>query len=211
MYLAEWHDAYPPNCPLRSNGKPGCITARVKLSQPRPLRTGSAIVRYQYGVNWVEALNPYMEAVSPDRSGSWVCPIVGGDTYPENSRTARVSYVFNRNLVEGANASSAYPCKTMMVRETDRLLDAELRPTNYSCGRPDVEPDSPFLTDHDSRIGDTNPDLHARRSNILFADGHVKTYGTKQLSRKPIWDQKRRQWLLRVPDSEWSHTVAITP
>ena len=82
-------------------------------------------------------------------------------------------YAFNRNLLDDRSGSYAFASTLMMVREMDRLVDAELRPTNYSCGLPDVPPDSPFLTTRDSRIGSTNPDLHSQGSNVLFADAHV--------------------------------------
>lgn len=104
----------------------------------------------------------------------------------------------------------------MMVREMDRLVNAELRPINDSTDSPNTPPDSAFLTTRDSRLGDTDADLHYGKSNILFADGHVKLIDCTQLA--PQWDPHTKRWYNHInADSKTpkqnalNKTIAITP
>ena len=131
---------------------------------------------------------------------------------PGDDSTAAVSYAFNRNLVERPEKAVRYAANTMMVREMDRRVDAELRPTNYSCGRPDVPPDSPFLTKHDSRMEETNPGVHGEGSNVLFADGHVQGFHG---FLKPDTSPPRGVGLPRlgaaITSQDMSKTIRITP
>ena len=214
MYLAEWHDTYPINRGFLSNGKLGHIVSHVKLTRPEKLRPDSTGARYRYGVNWVEALIPYIsEMIYHDSWAAWHCEKAGSQTFPRNSNTAEVSYAFNRNLAGRPERAVRTASNLMMVREMDRLVDAELRPTNYSCGLPDVPPDSPFLTTRDSRIGRTSARPHYNGSNVLFADGHVKGFSTELLPAKPRWDSKDRQWFNCIDPSKRAQckSIAITP
>ncbi len=216
MYAQDNHDMYPTNRRLLPNGKLGPICIRVKLTPIDATEKAGKPMRYKYGVGWVDALRPYTEAITQDSAGALRCAAAGNKTYPSDSKTARVSYVFNRNLIEQPAGIVRQSANLMIVRESDRLLDAELRPTNYSSGRPDLPPDSPFLTKRDSRIGATNSKLHGVRSNILFADGHVKRFSADyfptRLTRTHNWDPKTGQWWNIVsPTDPKSQSIAITP
>lgn len=214
IYLGEWHDTYPTNRALLSNGKLGRVASHIKLmpADDRKWNRNGTLAPSRYGINWVEALFPYMEAISKDSSGAWACPLAK-QKYPENSNTAAVSYAFNRNLAGRPEEAIRTSSNMLMVREMDRLVDAELRPTNYSCGLPGVPPDSAFLTKHDSRIGRTNPKQHSNGSNILFADGHVKSFNATDMPDKPVWDPKDRQWYNCIDPSRrgMSKSIGITP
>lgn len=221
MYLSEWHDMYPTNRPWLPDGKLGRISAHVKLSPDGKVEEDGKPERFHYGVNWVEALYPYMEAISggysTPPSAAWRCGAAGDRKFPEGSKTASVTYALNRNLVERPEMAVRCAADTMMVREMDRAVDAELRPTNYSCGRPDVPPNSPFLTASDSRIGNTNAKLHGNGSNVLFADGHVKGFSSRYFPRHIIaqqsWDPKEKRWFNHTSGQpvEVLRTIAITP
>jgi prepilin-type processing-associated H-X9-DG protein len=213
MYLAEWHDAYPTNRGFLSNGGLGRTAVRVKLTPAGEKNPDGFRPRYRYGVNWVEALIPYTDSICGDGFRYWACGTVGKKRYPESSHTVAVSYAFNRNLIERPENVIQTASNMLMVREMDRRVDAELRPTNYSCGRPDVPPDSAFLTGHDSRIGKTSPKLHNMGSNVLFADGHVKNFSTESLPDKPRWDPQDRQWYNCLDPSRLGQckSIAITP
>ncbi len=214
MHAQDNHDFYPTNRRFLPNGKLGPICIRVKLTPLDATSIDDKPFRYKYGAGWVDAIRPYMEAITKDSAFAMRCQLVGDRRYPSDSRTARVSYAFNRNLIEHPERVVRTAASLMAVRELDRLVDSELRPTNYSCGRPDCPPDSPFLTTHDSRLGATNPNRHGTGQNILFADGHVKRFGPNyfptHLTRAHNWDPNTAQWW-NCLSGDQAHTIAITP
>lgn len=219
LYLADWHDTYPTNRVLLANGKLGRVASHIKLTPADDKNSDGTPARFRYGVNWVEALSPFMEQISMNSNGAWRCQSLGSQTYPENSNTAAVSYAFNRNLIGRPEQAIHTASNLMVVREMDRLVDAELRPANYSCGLPDAPPDSPFLTTRDSRIGSTKPELHSTGSNVVFADGHVKWFSAewfpdqRHITAKLCWDSKDRQWYNCLDPRKPSQykSIAITP
>ena len=219
MYLSEWNDRYPTNRRYLPNGKLGPVSARVKLTPAGSTDNSNKPERFRHGVSWVEALYPYVEAVSKESSGVWACPAASKAKYPKNSNTAYVTYAFNRNLIERPEIAIHTASNLMVIRETDRYIDSELRPTNYSCGRSDVPPDSPFLTKHDSRIGETMQDIHNNGSNVLFADSHVKLFladsfpDERHITAGKCWDAKDRRWYnsLDSKDQKNYKRIAITP
>lgn len=215
MYATDNHDMYPTNRRFLPNGKLGPVSARVKLTPVDATDKNGKPLHFRYGVNWVEALTPYMEAITKESAVAYRCKAASDAAFPENSQTARVTYVMNRNIMERPEQCVRESGSLMALREVDRLVDAELRPTNYSCGRPDLPPDSPFLTKHDSRIGATNPIRHGQGSHILFADGHVKRftpdYFPDRITRTNCWDPKTEQWWNIISSSPISKSIAITP
>lgn len=221
LYLSEWHDMYPTNRNWAGKDSLGPISCYVKLTPPKPEnKTTEKPERYRYGVNWVEALYPYLEAVSGGRSSAWTCPVVTGNKTLDDSSTARATYVMNRNLIEKPEKVIRSASSLMLVREMDRLVDAELRPTNNSCGNPKMPPHEPYLTTDNEN--DTNGRLHGPGSNILFADGHVKGYSEKYLPKQrditkaKSWDPVDKQWYNYCSKSpsiteSMKRTIAITP
>ena len=180
MYLSDWQDTYPTNRQLGPAG-PGNVTDQINLStgvdengDPR---------RFQYGVNWVEALYPYVEAItkSSDPMTTWRCPKASNKTYPINSTTAAVSYSFSACLVEQPEGILKGAANLMMVREVDRLANAILRPSVDVTGGAAVPPRTPLLNKFDWRMHETENRIHANGSHVLFADGHVKGYDMKIL------------------------------
>jgi prepilin-type processing-associated H-X9-DG protein len=217
MYAQDNHDCYPPNCRFLPNGKLGPICIRVKLTPLDPNAQDDKPFHYKYGAGWVDAIRPYMEAITKDSAGAMHCTSAGEKRYPSDSKTARVTYAFNRNLIEQPEGIVQTSASLMAVRELDRLVDSELRPTNCSTARPDLPPDSPFLTARDSRIGATRSKLHEfGGSNILFADGHVKRFGPDYfptyLTRAANWDPETAQWWNIIsPTDPRCQSIAITP
>lgn len=205
MYLSDWDDHFPTNRQFDSSGKLGAIEPSVKLTPPATDKDGRPI-RFKYGANWVEGLYNYIEAVTEqnDPNSIWKCPSITLSPYPADSKTASVSYVFNRNLIEVDEKRIKSTGNLMMVRESDRLLEADLRPTNDTTWTSKKRPVSPFLTKHDDLIGSTNPKLHGNGSHILFADGHVKMFPyetTKNIS----WDANTAKWY------NANNRIAVTP
>jgi len=195
MYLTDWSGTFPTNRPRVGAKRLGAISSYVELSQTEPLPGKTDPPRFQHGANWVEALQPYVEAItkSPDPMSAWRCP-------QSAARTEGTSYVMNRNLVEKSEGVITCAANLMLIRESDRLVSSELRPLNDSTGKPNTPPISPFLTRHDPLMGDTEPRLHSNGSHILFADGHVKIFDSgyfpaqKDITKANCWDPVTGQW-----------------
>lgn len=218
LYLQDWHGTYPTNRPRLQNGNLGPISCRVTLTAAGTIdqKTNKQVVG-GHGVNWVEALYDYMEPPSPDSNGAWECKsaCLTAGSYPARSRTAYATYVLNRNLVGRPEMCISQADRLMLVREMDRHANSELRPTNYSCGRPNVPPDSPFLNGSDSRLGKTETRLHGVGSHILFADRHVQlfpdtAYPTGRVLPKRCWDATEKRWYNSLT-GRYAKKIAVTP
>ena len=223
VYASDNDDMFPTNRVWIEHGRLGSVRVRVKLSQPDSEHPR----RFQYGANWVEAIYPYIERMSgaSDAASVWKCDHASSRACPERSRTAAVTYAFNRNLIEQPEYIVHDGSQLMMVREMDRLVDAELRPTNNTTWSSKKPPISPFLTKRDAKLGKTDPKLHNGGSYILYADGHAKWYRSSylpdqsKLTKRNCWDPKTRQWYNYRPDNTdagapskpMQRSIAITP
>jgi prepilin-type processing-associated H-X9-DG protein len=191
MYLSDWDDIYPPNRTMRRGVS--VLSPDVRLSEYDEDSDGVR-GRYRYGVNWVEALQPYVAKVTDGEAvEAWRCPAASRHRATGAGPNARVSYAFNANLVERSEGWILNAGNLMMIRELDRLYDAVLRPVSPSQTSKDA-PRYAFLQEKDV---DASPDeckLHGEGSYILFADGHVKTFSIAYFPDKCEWDKKTRQW-----------------
>ena len=197
---------------------------------PGSTGSGGTPLRFQYGINWVEALYPYVQAreaktARPYKS-VFICPNASTNKYPVNSNAA-VTYAFNANLAEHSSQLNTIPNKLMMIRELDRLYNSVLRPVNDSNCSSGTRPMSPFLDTYDEAVSQINqrsstPNQHSTGSYILFADGHVGYFTTDyfpdqdKISSVNCWDTETQQWWnynnsnTNVPDY-MRRTIAITP
>lgn len=209
MYLEDWHDVYPTNRPILARGKVGAISSSVELTPAAEIAKG----RKPRNLTWVEALYPYIEPPVEGDNGDWQCRNATSGRYPPGSKTAYTSYVFNCNMVQQPEQIIRNSDITMLVREVDRLVSAELRPTNYSCDGPGTVPISPFLTTHDVRFGKTESRLHGNGEYILFADSHVGYIDSsafpERITRENGWDAKASRWRIKMDSG--SNQIAITP
>jgi prepilin-type N-terminal cleavage/methylation domain-containing protein len=192
MYVQEWHDMYPSQDYSQS---PGVPNSNVQLSWPGNITTDGKPVRYQYGTNWVEALQPYMEAISKDSSGAWKCGAAASKTDPPSPvpkwDTAAVNYAMNANLVDQPEGVIRSAANLLAVREMDRKVNSVLRPYNVSSDSTKT-PAAPFLTNTDtglSALGGqaTIEKEHGPGSNIRFADSHVKMFPTNYFPHSPAF------------------------
>ena len=192
LYTADNNNRYPTNRKLT-----GVMSYEVQLSAPPP---GTQVI-FMYGINWVEALYPYIQKTAEKTGQDWRtflrCPNASNVAYgPTTSlkATAFVTYAFNGYLVEYSSLIVQNSEKVMMIRELDRKMNAEFRPYNDQMHHPlsgagingirpaigsdDDKPMDPFLTTSDMQLTGkvlTNK-LHANGSHILFADGHTKYF-----------------------------------
>jgi len=229
MYLSDWEDTYPTNRQW-SGANLGNLNATVALTPlvngEVPVDTYGKPVRFAKGVNWVEALYPYVEAVtkSTDPSSIWKCQASQAVTFP-NPATANnnpsVTYTFNMNLIEQGEGAVRNAANLLMIRETDRMVDAICRPSNVSADGA-TPPIRTFLIGTDDGYGTSTPltpKLHGNGSHILFADGHIKMFPNTyfapnaQGGQTPKWDNTLSQWYNSVntgPAPVW-RAIAITP
>lgn len=209
MYLTDWQDHYPTNRPVYGSSKVGKISDEVRLTPPAEF----VVKGKANNLSWVEALYKYMEPPTDNNGtvdcGAWECKSASTDCYPGDSKTAYTTYAMNRNLIERPEGCVRASDRTLLVRELDRHANSVLRPTNYSCGLPNARPQSPFLTEDDSRIGYTQGKLHSEGSHILFTDGHVKWYPLSSTNHVIRWNARKKQWIL--PTTEYLGRIAITP
>lgn len=230
MYLSEWQDCYPYQNPNeRFGNEPGVVLANpdeVDRDTGAPIRfTGTTNTPSAQYVNWVEALYPYMEK-SGSGADAWACKAASDikDKQGPSSGAliaetrARVTYAMNINMVGQPEGVITTPSNTFLVRETDRRVNAVLRPLQLTPNS-STRPNSPFLTANDNGYGSSavavNPKIHGNGSNILFTDGHVKGFGASDLPDGEIpndcWDGA--QWFNsanRGP-KELRKAIAITP
>lgn len=194
-YLSDWDGRYPTNRRSLSNGELGPVSTGVKLSRVGIDPGSGKPYRFENGVTWVEGLYSYVEPITTqdDYASVWKCPTAAKFDLQPTSDSAAVTYVMNRNLIERREDEVRVPAKLMLARETDRLVDCDLRPINDSTDK-NQPPVSAFLTDSDLRLGVTKPDLHTTGSNVLFADGHVKLISKTALPDKCTWDPETKTW-----------------
>ena len=221
-YMTDWDDTYPTNRRWVSPSKLGPVTDQVKLSPAGTDKEGNPI-RFRHGLNWVEGVYAYIEATSgpSDSASVWRCPAASEAAYPAGSETALVTYAFNRNLIEKSERVVRTSGDLLMVREMDRCVESVLRPINDSNGKASAPPVSPFLNKRDVKLGWTNPSLHADRSNVLFADGHVRLCELdyfppqRHYTRKNCWDAETGQWYNFAQGANalprYTKSIAITP
>jgi len=182
MYLTDWSDTYPSNR-IITGGVPGVITSPIPLSDTNPIPPATDPPKYQYGLNWVEALYSYVEAItkSTDPMSAWRCPAASNNVYPTSANDLHwgVTYVFNGSLVEQPEGIIKGAANLMLLREFGRLTVATLRPSNNATGNSTTKPMYAFLNKTDAGIpGGTAKECyhHGNGSHVLFADGHVKVY-----------------------------------
>ena len=198
-YMGDWEDTFPTNR-LLTSGSP--MYPEIPLS-PDSINsaTGQPYVFY-YGVNWVEALYPYVERVGKpgDNQAVWKCPSTRARTYPTGATYNSNTYAFNYNLLEQPEGILKVSGNTMMIRELESMFGAACRPKNI-CTTSASVPNGPFLTEVDPTLGASYKckyKLHGNGSIILFADGHVKLFSAdlypQTLSAAANWDSTTNQW-----------------
>lgn len=214
MYAGDNHDMYPTNRLLAGN-----LFQRVDLSNPN-LMVGDPPMpaRFTYGVNWVEGLRPYMEAITNDSAGAMRCKSAS-DANSRPAGFASVTYAFNYNLVEQPEGVVKTSANLMAVRELDKRAESVLRPSVQSLDS-GTRPINAFLitgSDTGYLLLTMKPSLgkrHGMGSNILFTDGHVKRFA---MAYYPVdgagtYDSAdTQQWWNCVDSSNKSRTIAITP
>jgi len=236
-YCGEWDGRYPTN--RRKTGSLLTLSSRVQLSlfpepqppgcdgKPRPLQP---FARFYYGINWVEALYDYTGLAGDPRKGSaspWRCPAASGSALgpiPGYGDMAAVTYVFNYNLVEQSERVINKASNIMVVREFDRLVNAELRPSNFSYGSSTLVPQDAFLSKTDMYVPSSgsvppiNPVLHSVGSHILLADGHVTLYDRSYMPNTNVMNASKcldsGRWYnfnTTVADPALRKSIAITP
>jgi len=228
MYLSDWEDTYPTNRPIVGSGL-GNISPTVGLTPlvngEVPVDNNGKPIRFGRGVNWVEALYPYVEAVTKqaDPSSIWKCQASQAISFPLNTTASNpsVTCTFNMNLVEQGEGAVRNAANLLMIRETDRMVDAICRPSNVSADG-STPPIRSFLIGTDDGYGTANPltpKLHGNGSHILFADGHIKMFDITYFAPNdrggstPRWDGVQSQWYNSVntgPKPTWG-AIAITP
>jgi|LSQX01.3.fsa_nt_gb prepilin-type N-terminal cleavage/methylation domain-containing protein/prepilin-type processing-associated H-X9-DG protein len=226
MYLSEWQDCYPyQDITSKLGSQSGIVLANpgVVDSTGAPVRfTGPTNATNPAYVNWVEALFPYMESLSDTGADAYTCKAATDVQDASGTLTAkgraRVNYSMNINMVGQPEGVITTPANTFLVREMDRKVNAVLRPLELS-GDASSRPNSPFLTATDNGYASNQPAVapkqHGNGSNILFADGHVKGFGSADLPDGELpnscWDGS--QWYNAVntgPKDRWK-AIAITP
>jgi prepilin-type processing-associated H-X9-DG protein len=204
--MIDWDDHYPTNR-LISSKKPLDLQPEIPLSDD----CNSSVI-FQYGINWVEALYPYIEKVGNpgDNSSVWYCY----NARPSNDKNSHNTYAINFNLLEKSDRSILFSSNLMLVREMDRACGAVCRPMNISKDSK-TPPIGAFLTDSDPVLGRCNKKLHSSRgSHVLFADGHVKLISTdlmpEVMTKEKNWDSTTKQWWNEVSGPE-NMIITVSP
>jgi prepilin-type N-terminal cleavage/methylation domain-containing protein/prepilin-type processing-associated H-X9-DG protein len=203
MYLSDWQDTYPTNRPFYGSALQSLQWA-VSLS-PLTLATVQDQPKFIYGINWVEGLYQYVESItkSTDPASVWKCQSASAQEHPTNYNNRAVTYAFNSCLAESPEGITKSAANLMMIRETGYLTVSTVRPTNTatpSTGNPSAVPVYPFLNGRDTPLGfDATKmnKLHGNGSDILFADGHVKSFPVTyfpQTIGTSCWDNDTQQW-----------------
>lgn len=199
-YMTDYNDQFPTNRLL--NGK---VSSHVQLT---PDNEENKV--FQNGVNWVEALYPYVEKVGNpgDNCTVWKCPDAIKEKADGDSSVS--TYAFNINLVGQPEGIIRDAGHTMLLREMDRLYGAVCRPIDISKDGK-TRPIGAFLTGYNPQLPKgtlIKQPLHGPGSNIIFTDSHVKNVHNMQMptDNKLYWDRETKQWW----NSE-KKQIAITP
>jgi prepilin-type N-terminal cleavage/methylation domain-containing protein/prepilin-type processing-associated H-X9-DG protein len=220
MYVQDNHDMYPTQ---RNTG--GTLSTSIALSDPDVMvGTPPQQEKFKNGVNWVEGLRPYMEAITHDSAGALRCKTASDAL--AGGLTSAVSYAFNCNLVEQPEGVVRTSANLMAVREMDKLVGSVVRPAMpQNTGSGDTPVNAFMITGQDTSLGlvfkPTNGKRHGVGSNILFADGHVKRFGADYFptagtgaaaSSVCVWDSADTlQWWNIVNNSQLSKSIAVSP
>ncbi|MCX6346252.1 MAG: prepilin-type N-terminal cleavage/methylation domain-containing protein [Armatimonadetes bacterium] len=210
MYLADWDETYPTNRVATGNLVASCRLSRIGTETNAASPNFGKAYRFDYGITWVEGLYNYMEAIviKEDTSSVWKCPaalIAQAGISGVEKDSAETTYVFNFNLLEQPESVIKAGSTMMVVRETDRLVASVCcavpkvggldYPAAGQLTAPTIASDSqiqaPFHMRPDACIkdGSASPVLdptvkiHGTGSHILFADGHLKLYSSKEFFR----------------------------
>jgi len=176
--------------------------------------------RFEKGVNFVEALNPFLERIVPgsDPWTVWKCPDAEDDTLPRWRRKgdpgaqteqgrAAVTYVMNYYMVEATEGTMKTTADVMLLRELDRRTNAVLRPIPQAPGQ---KPMFAFLDDRPDAFGYVlKSDIHAKGSHVLFADGHVRKFLTSQMRNADVTNDPKADSYGRWCNRDGS--IVITP
>lgn len=213
LYVSDNNGRYPTN---RNTYCYVCVS--IQLTPDGLLNPDGTQKRFVYGVSWVEALYPYLQASAANTGQDWKsfrnCPSL--HAYAR----ASVSYTFNYNLVEYQDSLIRGRASLMMLREMDRHMQATLRPANLSAGQEYSAPDTAFLTTNDNWVSPAaaNPNRHGPGSYVAFADGHVRYFTTDYYPTRCAWDSDTRKWYNFVyPDPaddtqrRLNKSIAVTP
>jgi prepilin-type N-terminal cleavage/methylation domain-containing protein len=199
MYSHDYDGAFPTN--QAGRGYP---------YDPDVMLSGSS---YHSPCNYVEAVSQYGESLSDIRSREtvWRCRTASDEYWPAITRwkEAAVTYSLNYYVAGRCESSLDDVANTLLMRETDRLVHAALRPcpsTPPSAQSPEGgSPRWAFpTTDNDAgafAMSKVIPNRHFEGSSVLLADGHVKHYRSNELSGSPA-----------LVGSQWKvGSICITP
>lgn len=219
-YLADNHLRYPTN-----RNTSGALAYQVPLSSDTP-DPDCGFLRFQYGVNWVEALRPYVQTAAAKTGQDWRsfrrCPNASGTV---TSANASMTYSMNYNIVEQPKAIIRDPARLMMFREMDKLVGSVLRPGNRSTDSTTMPISAFLVTGQDTSYSvaiyrSTNANRHGAGSYICFTDGHIKyftndyfpTAGSGSSAQSVCtWDPVDQRWYNAVNNSASSRAIAVTP
>ncbi len=219
-YMTDWEDTFPTMHFMSGNVIIPQPYYDIPLSFDDPNASQQRV--FQYGINWVEALYPYIEKVGKpgDNASVWVCPSV--KMRQVGLASASCSYAMNYNLIEQPEGILKNAANTLMVRELDGLYGATCRPTNQTPTSAKV-PTYPWLGLKDIASGTpivTKPKLHGAGSHILFTDGHVKVISASYMIQDSTnaaklaypggWDATTNQWWNDITSPE-KKIIAINP
>ena len=221
MYCSDNDGRYPINRTVAPSPN-----YSVQLTPDGLLTADGAPLRFMYGISWVEALYPYIQADAVRSGQDWRslrgCPCArdmgekpGGAWLP----TSYMTYSLNNNLAGTYRALVRTPGSLMMLRELDRRMNSVVRPTNLSVDSVS-SPDTAFLTTSDSYTypSTTDPNRHGAGSYIAFADGHVRYFTTDYYPKACAWDSDSGKWYNFVYPNPADDTqrrlnksIAVTP
>lgn len=231
MYVADNCGVYPTNKKIVNGVVEIYLTPHIALSPDEIDPATGKPMRFTYGLNWVEALYPYLWDRSEKTGKNWTaflkCPNASSAIYPPDvSYNQRVSYTFNASLAEQPEVLLRKRDNLMVFREFSKVTCAILRPMNTtSIGNAAVKPQYPFLCKTDYAI-DTSTECtpHGGGSYIVFADGHVKYFALdyypeyQNLTAAGSYDPLTAQWYNYVypnPATDQqvllNKSIAITP
>jgi prepilin-type N-terminal cleavage/methylation domain-containing protein/prepilin-type processing-associated H-X9-DG protein len=217
MYLSDNNDTYPTNRMGATSDNPlgGTLNNDVPITPVTSIDANGNPIRFANGnYNWVEDLSSYIEAATKasDPMSAWKCQAAQSSWFPTSApldasgspTTCLVTYAMNYNMVEQPEGIIKGASNLMLCREMDRLVQAVLRPTNYSAGNSTLAPISPFLSLNDNgdssgtSISQVATKPHGSGSMVLFCDGHVKEFDAQfmpnVITSQNGWDKNYSEW-----------------